>query len=189
MKRLAKIVMIVLFAVLVFPAVVRAQLGGYYGGTSGDYGAGPGGSSWNIHAGAAFLSGHAKDDTTYTVGVQWETPDDDREYSSGYMTLGIDAIRIRTLAGDNEEVIPLLIGYKKYAPLGGSTRAFVNISAGARYATDDIPELRIDKHFDFGWAVKIGADISKSIFLQVGYTAGKHPSDDGATLVELGARF
>jgi len=147
--------------------------------------------TWSVHAGAAFFRNRPalKDRTNLIVGVEGERPVGAAGAGSeGRVTLSADYIPLRTVAEGTVSIVPVLIGYKAYTPMGGY-RAFFGASIGTRWAGDDVPALRIRKGFRFGWGGGAGVNISPDLLAQVRFLAGEHPSDDGAWTVELGYRF
>lgn len=152
------------------------------------YELGPDQTRWNIHAGVGFLSGDTRDDVTWVVGLEYEIPVGDVTRPDNYVTFGADYISIDTLTTGTESVIPILLGYRKYGQIGNS-RAYFGVGIGTLWASDNIPELRIDDGFDFGWDVNAGFEFTNAVFLQARYIAGSHPTDDGVTTVEIGYRF
>jgi len=141
---------------------------------------------WNIHAGPAFLTGDTKDDSTWVVGIEGERPLAGRTDTN--LTLGVDWIPIDTNTTGREHVVPVLIGIKTYRPVSGY-KAFFGAAVGTRWASEDIPELRIEDGFRFGWGAGAGINISPDFLAQVRFLGGSHPSDDGAWTIELGYRF
>lgn len=142
----------------------------------------------SLHGGGAFLTGNTRDSNTYIVGLDYQTVFDESVEPAGFLTFEADVMPVQTLTTGTEQVVPIMIGYRQYKPFAG-TRLFFQVAGGTRYSTNSIPELKIKKNFDFGWAARVGAELTKSIYIQGGYLAGSHPNDDGAWTAELGIRF
>lgn len=145
---------------------------------------------WNIHVGFGWLSGETEDDTTWIVGLDYETPIGNQydDMISDYLTFGLDYIPISTLTTGDESIVPFLIGYRKYGIIP-PMRVFFGIGVGARWASEDIPELEIDEGFDFAWSASIGFNFTPDFLGQIRFIGGNNPGDDGIFTVELGYRF
>lgn len=149
------------------------------------------GPRWDLHGGAAFLSGNTRSTTTYTAGLTYQTPFGGyapTPENSSFLIFSADAMPITTLTNGNQQLITGLIGYRKYAAISDSLVS-VSGGVGVRYATQPIPELNITENYEFAWGVKGTLDFAPGIFIELGYIAGQHPNQDGATLLNLGARF
>jgi hypothetical protein len=117
---------------------------------------------FSIHAGAGFLSGDTDSSAVPIVGLQYEAPFSvDRSSNDNYITIGADYYSINTRTAGTVSIVPLLLGYEKYGIIGGY-RVFVQVAAGTRWSSATIPELEIDKDFQFGWAVGLGVNITRS---------------------------
>lgn len=181
-RKLWFIIPTVLGAVLALAANVQAQYGTYYD-------TGQTRRPFNIHAGAAFLTGKTNTSTTPIVGVEYEFPLlIDRQSNDEFFTLDTDYMAIDTLTNGTVSVVPLLAGYRAYGIIG-SYRGYFEISAGIRWASNNIPELQINDGAQFGWGLTAGINLTRSFFVQSRYLAGSHPNNDGVITAELGYRF
>lgn len=174
---------LVILAVLATFGLVGAAQAQYYG-----YDTDVSRPTWNIHAGIGFLSGETDDDTTWLVGIEHESPLGADGRTDSFLTLGVDYIPIDTLTTGTEQIVPVLVGYRRYGQLGGH-RVFFGVAAGTRWASEDIPELEIEDGFEFEWGLNTGINFTEEFFGQLRYLAGSNPSDDGVFTVELGYRF
>ncbi len=183
MRQIWLVLLALTAGLLIFTASAQAQYG-YYG-----FDENVARPEWNIHAGIGFFNGEAKNDTTGIVGIEHESPLSN-EYlgQNSFFTLGADWYPVDTNSGDSESVVPLLIGYRKYGIFGG-TNLYFGAAVGARWASGDIPELRIKDGFQFEWDVNVGVDITDAWFAQFRFLGGAHPSDDGLITIELAYRF
>lgn len=140
----------------------------------------------NLHAGAAFLTGDTGNDTTYIVGLEIEGRLPDFPYTNISGTL--DYMPIDSLTNGTVNLAPMLVGIKTYVPYY-SYQLFVGAAIGARWASENIPELDIDQGFSFAWSATAGINITPNFFGQFRFIAGTDPSTDGAFTAELGFRF
>lgn len=147
---------------------------------------------WNVHAGYVWLNGETGDDNTWIIGFEYESPlgpyEGDYGIPRNFITFGVDYYPVDTLADNTESVVPVLLGYRKYAVLS-DYRIFFGIGIGTRWASDDIPELEIEDGFEFEWGINAGVNFSQDLFGMVRYLAGTNASEDGLFSLEVGYRF
>lgn len=149
------------------------------------------GLNYSFTAGAAIpvRNGNTKNNAFPTVGVAWYGPMNENNFGS-MSALGLtgDWIGIQRFDGANINLVPVLLNYKQSGLLS-SYRVFVNLGVGIRFASDDIPELRIQKGSSFCWTAGAGIDLTNRLFGNFRFIGGQNPSDDGAACVEIGYRM
>lgn len=148
------------------------------------------GLNYFFTAGAAIaVSSNVKNETSPTVGIGWYGPMNEANFGN-MAALGLtgDWIGIERFDGENVNLIPILVNYKQSAMLS-SYRVFVNLGVGIRYASDNIPEMRIEDGVSFCWTAGGGIDLTNRIFGNFRYIGGQYPGDDGVAAIELGYRF
>lgn len=148
------------------------------------------GLNYAFVVGAAFSVNENLDNKGFVnLGVSWygDTSADLGDNSA----IGISGDWIlvqRELDGKEVNLVPVLLNYKQYAPIG-AWRVFVNFGIGILAATDDIPEMLLDEGANFGWSGGLGVDLSNHLFGQVRYIGGNNPGEDGVVSVQVGYRF
>lgn len=147
---------------------------------------------WNVHIGAAFPMGNAANTAEFIVGLGYETPVDEE---GTWLGLSLDYIPVTTFGDeffddddDTVSLVPLLL-YVKGMGILNDYRVWGALGVGTSWASDDIPELRIDDGFNFAWTAQLGIDFTPQFFGQTRYIAGSTPGDDAFLTAELGWRF
>ncbi|MEN6521930.1 MAG: hypothetical protein ABFD46_12370 [Armatimonadota bacterium] len=145
---------------------------------------------WSVHAGFVWLSGDIEDDTSWLIGLDYESPvgAQYRDTVNDYFTVSFDYIPISTNTTGDESIIPLLIGFRKYGIIP-PIKVYFGIGIGTRWASEDIPELQIDDGFDFAWSASIGFNFTPDFLGQARFIGGSEPDEDGVFSLELGYRF
>jgi hypothetical protein len=149
------------------------------------------GLNYSFTAGAAIaVKNTVKNPDSPTVGVAWYGPMNESNFGSmAALGLSGDWIGVtRAFESQPVNLVPILVNYKQYAILN-AYRVFVNLGVGIEFASDDIPEMRIQQGTSFCWTIGAGVDISNRLFGNFRFIGGQNPSDDGVAAIELGYRF
>lgn len=149
------------------------------------------GFNYSFTAGAAIpVKNHAtKDNAFVTAGVAWYGPMNEANFGDmAALGLSGDWIGIQRFDGTNVSLVPILLNYKQSAILS-SYRVFVNLGVGIRFASDNLPELRITSGSSFCWTAGAGIDLTNRLYGNFRFIGGQNPSDDGLAAIELGYRF
>ena len=178
MRKTVLILLALTMGVMVFTSVAQAQYG--YNEVKMN--------NWEAHAGVGWFSGDTKNSTTWIAGVGYEYPTDKSLMGMNAITLSVDYYPVETLADETASVVPMLIGYRKYVPMGNN-KWYFGAGLGGRWVSRDIPELKMDKGLIFGWDLNAGIYFNPTFFGQTRYIAGSHPGDDGLFTLELGYKF
>jgi hypothetical protein len=178
MRQLRPVLLVLIAGTLLTAGAAQGQYGYYT--------TGPEERAWDIHAGIGWLTGETGDDTTWIAGLtyQWPIGDPGRDY----LTFGVDYYPVDTLTTGTESVVPMLLGYRRYGQMA-AYRVYFGAGIGARWASEDIPELQIDEDFEFEWGLNAGINFTPDFFGQLRYLAGSNPGDDGIIALEIGYRF
>lgn len=148
------------------------------------------GLGYSITAGAAIaVKNGVRNSNSPTVGVAWYGPMNEANFGD-MASLGLtgDWIGIKRADDQNVSLIPILLNYKQSAILS-SYRVFVNLGVGIRFASDNLPEMRIEDGTSFCWTAGVGIDVTNRLFGNFRFIGGQNPGDDGLMGVELGYRF
>ncbi len=146
--------------------------------------------NYSFSAGAAIaVKSNVKNNASPAIGVAWYGPMDANFGDMAALGLSFDWIGV-TRAVDDEPVnlVPVLLNYKQSTMLS-SYRVFVNLGVGIRYASDNIPEMRIEDGTGFCWTAGGGIDLTNRIYGNFRFIGGEHPGDDGVVAIQLGYRF
>jgi hypothetical protein len=148
------------------------------------------GLNYSMTAGAAIaVKSHVPNPDSPTVGIAWYGPMNEANFGD-MACLGLtgDWIGVKRADGQNVNLIPILLNYKQYAILS-SYRVFVNLGVGIQFASDDLPEMRIQSGTSFAWTAGVGIDLTNRLFGNFRFIGGQNPGDDGVGAIELGYRF
>jgi hypothetical protein len=146
--------------------------------------------NYSFTFGAAIaVSENVKNDSSPTAGIAWYGPMNEANFGD-MAALGLtgDWIGIERFDGQNVNLIPILLNYKQSA-LISSYRVFVNLGVGIRFASDKLPEMRIQEGTDFCWTAGAGIDLTNRLYGNFRFIGGKYPGDDGLATIEVGYRF
>ncbi len=147
------------------------------------------GLQYSLTVGAAFsVNGDVENSTSPMVGIAWYGPASEVFSENATFGLSGDWIGIKTDAGNDVSLVPVFFNYKVYGHFG-PYRIFTNLGIGVLAATDDIPEMLIDKGANFGWTGGFGIDITNQLFGQFRFIAGSHTGQDGLSTLQIGYRF
>jgi hypothetical protein len=147
------------------------------------------GFQYSFTAGAAFsVNGDVENSTSPMVGIAWYGPASEVFSENATFGLSGDWIGIKTDAGKDVSLVPVFFNYKVYGNFG-PYRIFTNLGIGILAATDNIPEMLIDKGANFGWTGGFGIDITNQLFGQFRFIAGSHTGQDGLSSLQIGYRF
>jgi len=148
------------------------------------------GLGYSFTAGAAIaVNNHVKNPNSPTVGVAWYGPMNESNFGDmAALGLSGDWIGIERADGENVNLIPILLNYKQSSILS-SYRVFVNLGVGIRFASDNLPEMRIQDGSSFCWTAGAGIDLTNRLYGNFRFIGGQNPSDDGVAAIELGYRF
>ncbi len=148
------------------------------------------GLGYAIYAGAAFpVNSLVKTKSMVNVGVSWYGPiSNNVGGQNSALGLSVDWIPFTRSDGTQISLLPIMINYKAYAPLGGY-RIFANFGAGVIGATASAPELDLSSNANFGWTGGFGVDITNNLFIQYRFIGGSNPGVDGLNSAQLGYRF
>lgn len=146
--------------------------------------------NYSFTAGAAVaVNSNVRNRDSVTIGVGWYGPMDENNFGSmAALGLTFDWIGIERADGDNVNLIPVLLNYKQSAILS-SYRVFVNLGVGIRYASDYIPQMRIEDGASFCWTAGAGIDLTNRLYGNFRFIGGQNPGDDGVVALALGYRF
>lgn len=183
------LVLLVLTCALGLTGVARAQFDGHYddGYDYTDLPLMP----WSIHAGVAWFTGNTENNTTWIAGVEYAWRSKTcyiNAATNNEWTFGADYYPVQRLNQDTVSVVPVLLGYRWYGLVTGYP-VYFGVGAGARWVSDDVPELNLNSGANFAWDAHAGIDFTPSVFGQLRFIAGSDPANDGLFSVELGVRW
>lgn len=147
------------------------------------------GLNYSITAGVvSSVNSKVDNGTRPTAGFAWYGPAEAAFGDMAAFGLSADWIGLQRNDGTDVQLAPVLFNYKQSGIIS-SYRVFVTIGLGIRYATDQIPEMRIGSGTSFAWQGGVGLDFTNNIFGQARFIAGQNPGQDGLAAIELGYRF
>jgi len=83
--------------------------------------------------------------------------------------------------------MPELLYLKRVGP--GNTPSWWTIGIGARWSSQDMPEMNLHVDQNPAWELEYGKDFSRNSFGSIRFIGGWRPWDDGLFTTELGFRF
>lgn len=149
---------------------------------------------WNIKAGLFFPQGNTVDSSELTVGIEHEHPASELiPGMSGKLSLTVDWTQITTHKSgggtDDATLVPIFINWKVHYPLADEKDWYAGVGAGAYWAMDDIPDMRMDKGAKFAWQLMLGYHLTPTWFVEGRYMASSHAGDSGMFGAEVGYSF
>ncbi len=147
------------------------------------------GLNYSVFAGVvSSVNSDVDNGTRPTAGFAWYGPAEPAFGDMAAFGLSADWIGLQRNDGKDVSLAPVLFNYKQSAIVGGY-RVFVTLGLGIRYATDQIPEMKLGSGTSFAWEGGVGLDFTNQIFVHARFIAGENPGQDGLVATELGYRF
>lgn len=147
------------------------------------------GLNYSVTAGVvSSVNSNIDNGTRPTGGFAWYGPADPAFGDMAAFGLSADWIGVKRNDGKDISLAPVLLNYKQSGIISGY-RVFVTLGLGIRYATDQIPEMKLGSGTSFAWEGGLGLDLTNQIFIHARFIAGENPGQDGLVATELGYRF
>lgn len=147
-------------------------------------------ANFYIRTGPAFLIGPVPNVVEPIFGIGYEVPLHANKNPIHQTMIGfsLDYVPVNSDVNGTVSTMPELF-YVKWTGLNDNPHAYAAVGVGARWSSEDMPEMQLHVDQNPCWSITGGYDFSKNWFGEVRFIGGWRPWKDGLFALEVGYRF